>query len=100
EGVTAPAVDDTHPITSERFLDDIERTSPAISPDGSALALGSWKLIQVFDAETGKERMKFEIGALGARHLAYSPDGKRLAVIGNPKQNPSRRPDGRTTYDI
>jgi RNA polymerase sigma factor (sigma-70 family) len=70
--------------------------SADISPDGSALAFTQYRVVQVFDVETGKERMKFEPDSNGVGTLAFSPDGKRLAVAGSGKRSEMRLPNGST----
>lgn len=72
--------------------------SADISPDCSAFAFSQHKVVQVFDVETGKERMKFEPEPNGVTTLAFSPDGKRLAVAGRGKHVETRLPDGRTQH--
>src|SRR5262249_13690798 len=52
------------------------------SPDGKVLAVAvAWAPVQLFDADTGKELPRLagsQVGLFAA--LAFSPDGKRLAV--------------------
>ena len=52
------------------------------SPDGKLLAVGGRRLpVRCVDAETGKETARFGGQQVDyARQLAFSPDGKRLAV--------------------
>jgi WD40 repeat protein len=69
----------------------------AISVDGSAFALSSHKSIQIFDVETGKERMKFVGDPSGVAQITFSPDGKRLAVGGSNNARLERLADGRQT---
>ncbi len=38
--------------------------------------------VRVFDAATGNPLYVADVGVLGARHLAFSPDGKLLALLG------------------
>src|SRR5262249_29459230 len=52
----------------------------AFSPDGNHLACASDdKTVKVWDAQTGQEVLSLKGGGI---HVAYSPDGKRLAVRG------------------
>jgi RNA polymerase sigma factor (sigma-70 family) len=94
-------------ITEEQLAD--ERTArielmgfaPAdVSGDGSTFAFCRYKVVQVFDVETGKERMKFEANSNGVERLALSPDGRRLAITGRGKQVTTRLPDGGTRYSL
>jgi WD40 repeat protein/basic membrane lipoprotein Med (substrate-binding protein (PBP1-ABC) superfamily)/DNA-binding SARP family transcriptional activator len=53
------------------------------SPDGSMIAIaGMHGFIQFFDAATGKELNKIDLGvdAVMNNYLAFSPDGKKMAV--------------------
>jgi WD40 repeat protein len=69
------------PATSSRQL------WPALSPDGRTLAvanlpefgLGADQTISLWDLDTGDERLRFP-HAGNARHLAFDPDGRQLAV--------------------
>ncbi len=56
-------------------------TAMAVRPDASAVAVGGGKVVQIF-ALDGKELGKFTTPA-GVKGLAYSTDGKRLAVAGD-----------------
>ncbi len=72
--------------------------SADISADCSAFVLCQHKVVQVFDIATGKERMKFEPEPNGIAALAFSPDGKRLALAGRGKSIETRLPGGRTHH--
>ena len=56
----------------------------------------------MFDTATGQERLKFDAAAGGAEKLAFteklafSPDGKRLAIAGRERSIQTKLPDGRT----
>ncbi len=52
------------------------------SPDGKLLAIGGWGIpLRCIDPETGKDRVRFGDQAVDyTTQLAFSPDGKRLAV--------------------
>jgi WD40 repeat protein len=56
---------------------------PAFAPDGRTLALGSKNIIQRFDVETGREIGRWPGSAAAVLAVDYSPDGRRLAVIGD-----------------
>ena len=69
----------------------VHRNSVVFSPDGSRLAaltkpagpfeaLGSAGEVRIWEAETGRELLRFETRP-GPWGLAYSPDGRRLAEI-------------------
>ena len=51
----------------------------AFSADGSKLALASEDAVFVADAATGKIRVSWPISFASVRHLAFSPDGTKLA---------------------
>ena len=52
----------------------------AYSPDGTRLAIGGEGPVQVLDAETGQELLKFEGNANVDWPIIFSPDGTRLAT--------------------
>jgi WD40 repeat protein len=56
---------------------------PAFAPDGRTLALGEENVIKRFDVETGREEARWRRSAEAALAVDYSPDGRRLAVIGS-----------------
>jgi dipeptidyl aminopeptidase/acylaminoacyl peptidase len=55
---------------------------PAFTPDGRVLALGEQNVVKLFDVETGQEVARWSRSAEAALAVDYSPDGRRLAVIG------------------
>jgi WD40 repeat protein len=56
---------------------------PAFSPDGRRLALGDLNLVKRLDVETGQEVARGRHAAEAVLAVDYSPDGRRLAVIGS-----------------
>jgi RNA polymerase sigma factor (sigma-70 family) len=68
------------------------------SPDGQTLAVSPWGLpretpVALWDAATGKERLKLqgELAVAGQGGIAFSPDGKTLATDGNnPREDRDR----------
>lgn len=57
-----------------------------VSPDGKSYATGSWDKVFIVDVASGKVRMHFDVDGL-CGPLAFSPDGKILAVVGGKKLN-------------
>src|SRR5262245_17644254 len=55
---------------------------PAFAPDGRTLALAEGNVIKRIDVETGREAARWRRSAEAALAVDYSPDGRRLAVIG------------------
>jgi WD40 repeat protein len=91
--------------TTEAQLDDDFRQmhilglgAADISADGFTLAFCPYKVAQVFDVETGKERAKFEVDPNGVATLALTPDGKHVAIGGRGKSIETRLPDGSTRH--
>jgi WD40 repeat protein len=63
----------------------------AISPDGKLFAAGCQNCVTyVWEADTGKELRQFEEKRAVVTTLAFSPDGKRLAVWSYPGPRPVR----------
>ncbi|HEV2473319.1 MAG TPA: WD40 repeat domain-containing protein, partial [Chthonomonadales bacterium] len=63
-------------------------TSLAFSPDGTALAAGSYRSVMIWNTRTGKPQACLQGLAGPALCLAFSPDGGRLAVAGGLAGNP------------
>ncbi|MCH0538036.1 protein kinase [Streptomyces sp. MUM 203J] len=62
----------------------LESPTLAVSQDGALLATvrrKGWKWLRIWDAATGSERQGFDLGG-SAHHLAFSPDGARIATAG------------------
>src|ERR1035438_3219017 len=59
-----------------------EAASVAFSPDGKVIAVGSWQEVRLLDAATQQEVGKFAATSDMVRALAFSRDGRRLAVAG------------------
>jgi uncharacterized protein (TIGR03067 family) len=61
----------------------------AVSPDGAWVAVGGEVKgdqsggVVLFEAGTGREVLKFDLPTKAVRGLAFSPDGKRLALSGD-----------------
>jgi WD40 repeat protein len=55
---------------------------PAFAPNGRTLALGGKNIVQRFDVQTGREVGRWRGSAATVLAVDYSPDGRRLAVIG------------------
>ena len=61
-----------------------EVLSVAFSPDGDAIATGSWdRTLRLWDASTGESRATFSDFTQGVTAVAYAPDGRTLATNGN-----------------
>ncbi len=62
-------------------------SSVAFSPDGKTLAscefaLGQPTAVKVWDVESGRERLSWEMNVGGFQGICFSPDGKTLATAG------------------
>ena len=55
-----------------------DQTVAALSPDGKTIAVGSGKVVQLYEVETGNSLRRIE-GWPGLVGLLFSPDGKTLA---------------------
>jgi WD40 repeat protein len=83
------AVQDASPTrsTSDNQLIRLE-LSPTVqvvewSPDGSLLAVSQGDVVGIWDVETGEELRTFEGDTFFVTSLAWSPDGNKLAALGN-----------------
>jgi WD40 repeat protein len=66
-----------------RFRDGNFLTGAALSPDATVLAVASQRgTVRLWDAVTGKEIRRFDVGQFGVTFLAYTPDGSGLVVGG------------------
>jgi WD40 repeat protein len=71
-----------------RFRPGSRPFSLALSPDGKTLATGEDGVVRLWDLATGKETRSFAYPDLfWVRWLTFSPDGKRLAVLGDHKDS-------------
>jgi RNA polymerase sigma factor (sigma-70 family) len=76
----------------ERFM----TTASAINADGTALAVASRRIVRVYDVQTAKEQLKLDVADGGLPQIAFSPDGKRIAIAQQVRPVPVRMPDGST----
>jgi WD40 repeat protein len=61
----------------------------AFSPDGNRLAAADYDGgLRVWDVATGKPVREAPATGMVLRHVAFAPDGARLAVLGQPKWDP------------
>jgi WD40 repeat protein len=66
-----------------RFRDGNFLTGASLSPDAKILAVASQRgTVRLWDAATGKEIRRFDVGQFGVTFLAYTPDGSGLVVGG------------------
>jgi RNA polymerase sigma factor (sigma-70 family) len=70
-----------------------------LGADGSTFVYAGSQNVQVFAADTGKERLAFEGDPNGVSAVALAPDSKRLMVAGRAKQTQIRLPDGSTSFE-
>jgi WD40 repeat protein len=59
---------------------DVTGAGVAFSHDGARLACGQRRQVKLYDVRTGKELLAFVAHADNVGHVAFSPDGKRLAT--------------------
>ncbi|MBX9622986.1 MAG: sigma-70 family RNA polymerase sigma factor, partial [Gemmataceae bacterium] len=67
-----------------------------VSPDGGTLGIASFEGVRLIDTATGKDRPGPKLDDTVLTQLAFSPDGKRLAVARRAKPVETKLPDGRT----
>jgi RNA polymerase sigma factor (sigma-70 family) len=94
DGFTEADLDDDRRMQ----LELIGSGAAALSGDGKTFAYARYKVVQIFDVETGKEHTRFEGDPNGITSLALSPDGRRLAIAGRGKSIETRLPGGMTRY--
>jgi mono/diheme cytochrome c family protein len=70
-----PQVAVVSPVASVKF-----------SPDGKLIAVGSYQVVRLIDAASGKPLATLSGHADYVRSLAFTPDGKLLAAAGGPPQ--------------
>ncbi len=91
-----------HPHLTATFSDPGNQVySVAFSPKGSLLAAGDDKMAQLWDLATGRKLGRGLPSGLGPAVVAFSPDGKALAIGGDDGTAriwdvPSGRPAGQT----
>lgn len=69
----------------------------AFSSDGKTIATAKLHIIHLWDAETGKPLQRFAVprSSEWAHTIAISPDGRKVAVLGNLSCTSSRLPQPR-----
>src|SRR5205807_1681713 len=55
----------------------------AFAPDGHTVAIGCRDTVTLWDADTGGQLTSWSTDAHGIQRIAYSRDGKYLAVVGD-----------------
>lgn len=62
----------------------------AFSPDGNTIAIGTYRKVLRFDAQTGIKTSEWTVSSDAVRALAFSPDGTKIALgTGVPAQSGS-----------
>jgi RNA polymerase sigma factor (sigma-70 family) len=55
----------------------------AVAPDGKSVAVAWKNQVSLLDSRTGKEHTRFELKNCQIQAIAFSPDGKRMAIAGS-----------------
>ena len=71
---------DAHTGQLRHKLDEVYTTAVSFSPDGGLLAVGNGSEIKLWNPQTGKQAGKLKSLRGAANALAFSPDGKTVAV--------------------
>ncbi len=61
----------------------------ALSPDGATAATSWWEMVALWSTRSGKRRRKLRSGLVKVESIAFSPDGKTLALGGQSRGEPT-----------